>query len=117
MASCKIQTVAVPIESVKTQYIDRYLRDSIYLSDSVYLHVFEKGDTIYKEKYRYKTLYKEKLVRDSVFVTDSIQVAYPVKGDTQYVNRLHWWQTLLMVLGAACLGMGMYKLYTTFRIG
>ena len=41
----------IPVESVKTEYRDKILRDSIYLYDSVY--VKEKGDTLIFERYRY----------------------------------------------------------------
>jgi len=110
-SGCKTHTVYVPVETIRIEYKDKFLRDSIFLHDSVLVRI--KGDTVWMEKYRY--LYRDKLVRDSVFVTDSIQVPYPVKGDTEYINRLYWWQYLLMILGAACIGITTYKIYTLIR--
>lgn len=109
--SCKSQTVYIPVETVRTEYNEKLLRDSIYLRDSVLIRM--KGDTVWLEKYRY--FYKDKLLRDSIFVTDSIQVPYPVKGDTEYVNRLHWWQQLLMLFGAVGIGMIAYRIYSFTR--
>ena len=47
----------VPVETVKTEYKtrDSIRFDSIYEHDSIFL--FVKGDTVYKEKYRYKYRY------------------------------------------------------------
>lgn len=107
LAGCKSKTVFVPVETVKTEYNERHTRDSVYLHDSIMVKM--KGDTVWMEKYKY--LYRDKLIRDSVYITDSIAVPYPVKGDTQYINRLYWWQYLLMVLGAVCLGVIGYRIY------
>ncbi|HCO68226.1 MAG TPA: hypothetical protein DIT04_10795 [Dysgonomonas sp.] len=114
-ASCKTQTVYVPVETIKTEYKDRIQKDSVHLYDSIFVDRFFRGDTVFLTKEKYKYLYRDKLVRDSVFITDSIQVPYPVKGDTQYVNRLRWWQTLLMILGAVGLGLLLYKIYSFFK--
>ncbi|MDR0682767.1 MAG: hypothetical protein LBG15_13125 [Dysgonamonadaceae bacterium] len=41
------KTVYFPVESTRTEYRDNYLRDSIYLHDSVFIKV--KGDTVWME--------------------------------------------------------------------
>ncbi|MDU1890894.1 MAG: hypothetical protein E6767_09415 [Dysgonomonas sp.] len=80
LASCKSKTIYVPVETVKTEYKDSYLRDSVYLHDSVLIRL--KGDTVFFEKYKY--LYRDKLVIDSIFIRDSIHVPYPV---TEYIKE------------------------------
>ena len=115
LTGCRTNTVYVPVESVRTEYIDHIRRDSVHLYDSVFVDRMLKGDTVFLTKEKYKYLYRDKLVRDSVFVTDSIQVPYAVKGDTEYVNRIYWWQKLLMVLGAIALGFVIYKIYSFFK--
>lgn len=91
---CRTKEIYVPIESVKTEYQDRVVRDSTYLRDSVFLKI--KGDTVYLEKY--KTLYKNTYLRDSIFVQDTICVPYPVDKIIE-VNQLHWYQKLLAWIG------------------
>lgn len=86
-AGCRTRRVYVPVETVRTEYQDRILRDSIRLYDSIYIR--ETGDTIRIEKYKY--LYRDKLVRDSIYRTDSVQVPYPVV-EYREVNRLTGWQ-------------------------
>lgn len=92
-SSCT-KTIYIPVESVRTEYKDRMLRDSIYRYDSVFVKL--KGDTVFFEKYKY--LYRDKLVRDSIFKTDSIQVPYPVAIDKE-VNRLSSFQSFQVWCG------------------
>lgn len=94
ITSCKTKTVYVPIESVRTEWRDKEVRDSIYLQDSIIMKL--KGDTVWLEKYRY--LYRDKLVRDSIFLTDSIQVPYPVV-EYKEVNKLTGVQNFLVYSG------------------
>ena len=86
--------VEVPVETIKTEYIEQVKYDSIYSKDSIY--IMQKGDTIYNNKVQY--LYKYKYLRDTINITDTIPKIVTVK-DTQYVNQLHTWQKLLIVIG------------------
>ena len=86
ITSCKPQYI--PIESIKTEYRDKYIRDSIFQKELV--RIYQKGDTVFKDSIVYE--YKNKLVKDTVNITDTIRVPYPVKGDTIEVNKLKWYQ-------------------------
>ena len=94
--SCKTTTkvVEIPVETIKTEYIEQIKYDSIYHKDSIY--IMQKGDTIYNNKIQY--LYKYKYLRDTINITDTIPKIVTVK-DTQYINQLYTWQKLLMVIG------------------
>lgn len=118
--SCK-STVYVPVESVRTEYKDKYLRDSIYLKELV--RIYQRGDTVFKDSTVYK--YKDRVKTDSIFIHDSINVPlpYPVKGDTVYTNRLNWYQEASvwftsLVLVALALYIGIKyrgKIFSFFR--
>ena len=86
--------VEVPIETIKTEYIEQIKYDSIYSKDSIY--IMQKGDTIYNNKIEY--LYKYKYLRDTVNVTDTIPKIVTIK-DVQYINQLYTWQKILIVIG------------------
>ena len=86
--SCKSKTIYVPIESVKTEYRDKLVKDSVHILDSVFL--YSRNDTVFLNKYRF--VYKDKLVKDTVNLKDTIRIPYPVKGDTIEVNKLKWYQ-------------------------
>ena len=94
--SCKTTTkvVEIPVETIKTEYIEQVKYDSIYHKDSIY--IMQKGDTIYNNKVQY--LYKYKYLRDTINITDTISTIVTVK-DTQYINKLYTWQKLLMTVG------------------
>ena len=86
--------VEVPVETIKTEYIEQVKYDSIYSKDSIY--IMYKGDTIYNNKVQY--LYKYKYLRDTINITDTIPKIITVK-DTQYINQLYTWQKILIGIG------------------
>ena len=86
--------IEVPVETIKTEYIEQVKYDSIYHKDSIY--IMQKGDTIYNNKVQY--LYKYKYLRDTINITDTIPTIVTVK-DTQYINKLYTWQKLLITVG------------------
>lgn len=94
--SCKTTTkvVEIPVETIKTEYIEQIKYDSIYHKDSIY--IMQKGDTIYNNKVQY--LYKYKYLRDTINITDTIPKIITVEK-TQYINQLHTWQKLLITIG------------------
>ena len=80
--------VPVPSVSVDSVYVDRCMRDSIYLHDSVFVNQYSKGDTVFVDKVVTKYKYKDRWRYDTVAVVraDSVRVPYPVEKD------LSWWQ-------------------------
>ena len=104
--SCK-SIKYVPVETTKTEYRDKIIRDSVTRYDSVYMK--EKGDTLILERYRY--LYKNSIIRDTTIIRDTIQVSYPVEVIKQVKVPLSGWQNFqvwcgriaLFVLMLACI--------------
>ena len=95
-SGCKSKTVYVPVETVKKEYIDRLKRDSIFMSDSVFVDRFLRGDTVFLTKEKYKYVYKDRLKVDTIANTDTIRVPYPIKGDPiPYVTGLQNFQIWL----------------------
>ena len=76
--------------------------DTTIVRDSVYFAI--KGDTIYKE--RYNTLWKIKVAHDTInkAVEKPVEVLRTsIKTETKEVNRIYWWQNVLMLIGVASL--------------
>lgn len=98
LTSCR-SIKSVPVETVKTEYKtrDSIRFDSIYEHDSIFLLV--KGDTVYKEKYRYKYRYLTINKTDTVMLTDSVQFPYPVE------KQLTRWQQMKIELGGWAVGV------------
>ena len=94
VAGCKTRIQYLPVESIKTEYRDNYVRDSIYLRDSIVVR--SKEDTVWLEKYQY--LYRDKLIRDSIFINDTVRVPYPVEVEKP-VKYVSGWQNFQMWCG------------------
>lgn len=95
--SCRTQYI--PVDSVRTEYKarDSIRFDSIYQHDSVFIIV--KGDTVYKEKYKYSYRYLTINKTDTVMKIDSIQVPYPIE------KQLSRWQQMKLELGGWSFGI------------
>jgi len=96
--ACKTKQY-IPVETVKTKYRDKILRDSMFLYDSVF--VKQTADTVFFERYRY--LYKDKIMRDSIFVNDTIRVPYPVEVVKEIKKPLSSWQNFQLWCGRIAL--------------
>lgn len=96
-ASCRTQYI--PIETVRTEYKtrDSVRFDSIYRHDSITMYV--RGDTVYKEKYKYLYRYLTISKADTIIRADSIQIPFPIE------KKLTRWQSLKMELGGWAFGI------------
>ncbi|MDR0873990.1 MAG: hypothetical protein LBN27_11090 [Prevotellaceae bacterium] len=77
------KTIYVPgPERIRTEYEDKYSRDSIYISDTVL--IARTGDTVFIKKYRY--IYVDRLKTDTVNTSDSIRIPVPYE-DTGKIDK------------------------------
>ena len=106
--SCKTRYITqteykeVPVVMHDTIAQNIWRIDTTIVKDSVYFAV--KGDTIFKE--RYNTLWKIKVAHDTInkAVEKPVEVVRnSVKTEIRDVNRLYWWQKVLILLGCASL--------------
>lgn len=109
ICSCT-KKIYVPVESVRTEYIDRMQRDSIYVLDSV--RIVERNDTIFNTKY--KTTFRYRNVRDSIYIKDTIRVPFEVEKIVNVEKALSFYQSICVkgfsFLVAALLGIVAYLL-------
>ena len=106
--SCKTRYITeteykeVPVVMHDTVAQNIWRIDTTIVKDSVYFAV--KGDTIFKE--RYNTKWRIKVAHDTInkVVEKPVEVVrQSVKTETKEVNRLYWWQKVLMIIGGASL--------------
>ena len=106
--SCKTKYITqteykeVPVVLHDTVAKNIWRIDTTFVKDSVYFAV--KGDTIFKE--RYNTKWRIKVAHDTInkFVEKPVEVLRTsIKTETKEVNRLYWWQKVLMLIGFASL--------------
>lgn len=112
LASCK--TVYVPVESVSKDsiYINKWMRDSVYLRDSIYVTV--QADTVFK--YRDRVYYRDRVVRDTLFVMerDTTTVVQEVERKLTRAERLKM-NVGGGVLWAIPMIIGLYILYRKLK--
>lgn len=98
----------IPIETIRTEYVNQLYRDSVFVHDSIDRYIL--GDTVYQYKYKY--IYKYLNRTDTVVKTDSIQVPVEVKvTEIKEVNKIRWYQSTLMWLG------GLFTIFLSFKLG
>ena len=97
-------TKYVPIESVRTEYINKVEKDTVIINNDRLIK--EKGDTVYivNTKYVYKT--KNKI--DTILRIDTIPIIQEVEVIKE-VNRIKDWQMILMLLGGGMVAVIGYK--------
>ena len=106
--SCKTKYITqteykeVPVVMHDTIAQNIWRIDTTIVKDSVYFAI--KGDTIYKE--RYNTKWRIKMAHDTIskVVEKPVEVLRTsIKTETKEVNRIYWWQKVLMIIGGASL--------------
>ena len=104
LGSCKhIEYVAVPEYHTDTLYVSKTQHDSIYVKDSIYVHEWSKGDTVYIEQLRWQTKWRDRVRTDTVYKshTDSVRVPYPVEIIKTKTNYSGWFAFFgLLIVGA-----------------
>ena len=89
ICSCT-KKIYVPVESVRTEYIDRMQRDSIYMLDSV--RIVQRNDTVFL--YKYQNVYKYRNVSDSIYIKDTIREPFAVEKIVKVEKQLSWYQNI-----------------------
>ena len=104
--------VPIPEYHTDTVRIVQHQRDSIYLSDSIYVNDFVRDDTVYKTVERWHTQYRDRWRTDTIYQSKLDSIPYPVEVTKEVPAELTWWQqtrlylanTLLVVLGLVGIG-------------
>ena len=96
---CGCRTEYVPVESVRydSLMIEKLMRDSVFVRDSVYLK--EKGDTIYKYKDKYVYVYKNRV--DTFYMEKIREREVPVPVE----RKLTWWERVKLEYAEWVFGM------------
>ena len=98
--SCKtIQYVPVP--EIQKEYITK--TDTTIIQDSIYIKEWEKADTVYLDRFKYKYIYNIKT--DTIFRTDTTTVIQKVEVPVKYVpdyykkiNAVFWVLIVILLL-------------------
>jgi hypothetical protein len=105
-AACNTTKIAsnTDREAVRVEYRDRLRTDSVFvwLRDSV--HIRERSDTVFVEKFKTQIAYRDRLRVDTVSVTDTVKITR-LETITEEVNRLTGWQWFQLWFGRIAAGL------------
>ena len=111
LVGCKTTTkiVEVPIEKVVTKtdsiYITKVKVDSVIEKDSIYINTYVKGDTIYRDNYRFISRWRDRVKLDTIYKTrtDTIKVEKAITIEVE--KPLSWWQKVKQDVGGIAMGI------------
>lgn len=99
---CSCRTQYVPVETIRTEYRDHYIHDSIIIEKVLHDSTVQKqqGDTVIIEHWHtiYQDRWRDRIQTDTLIKTDSVQVPYPVPA------QLSRWQSFCCDYGKVMLG-------------
>ena len=107
LSGCSPKIIEHEVVKHDTTYVEKIRRDSIYMHDSIYVHEYTKGDTVYRERDRWHYAWRDRLVHDSIYLakTDSIfivktrEIEHPISG-WQWFQI--WAGRIALILAAGC---------------
>ena len=79
---CSPKVIEKVVKQTDTCYIEKIRKDSIYQHDSIYIHEWQKGDTVYMERDRWHTAYRDKLIYDTAYIA-----RHDTLTSVQYVDK------------------------------
>lgn len=116
-SSCATKTKIEYRDRDVNHYITNVVHDTLIdkTTDSVYVNVYTKGDTVFKEKYKERTRWRDKIVEihDTCY-KDSIVIEY--KETTKEVIKIPKIYSLSLWFSIVCIIFAIVKLTRWLRI-
>lgn len=116
-SSCATKTKIEYHDRDVNHYITNVVHDTLIdkTTDSVYVNVYTKGDTVFKEKYKERTRWRDKIVeRHDTCYKDSIVVEY--KETTKEVVKIPKIYSLSLWFSIVCIIFAIVKLMRWLRM-
>lgn len=101
LTGCKTQRITEYQVEHDTLWVLTLQQDSIVKHDSVFVHEYQKGETVYVDREKYSVFYRDRVKHDSVYIhkTDTIQTVKVQEVE----KRLNAFQQMKMHVGGICL--------------
>ena len=117
LTSCSLLEKIEYRDRVVDHYIPNVVHDTLIdkTMDSVYVNVYTKGDTVFKEKYKERTRWRDKIVeRHDTCYKDSIVIEY--KETTKEVVKIPKIYSLSLWFSIVCIIFAIVKLMRWLRM-
>ena len=103
MGGCKTVEREIIVNKTDTVRIYSQHKDSVVYRDSVFVHLYERGDTIYHITERWNVRYNDRVRVDTVYKVREVQAQS--KDVTE--KKEPWWDSVLgaMIIGVLFVGL------------
>lgn len=98
-AGCSPRVVETVVVRTDTLIQTKVKNDSVVMRDSVYVHEWMKGDTVWVEKVKWKTKWENHLTHDTLYISkrDTVRVKDVVVKEV--AKPMGWCAKTFMILG------------------
>ena len=108
VAGCSPKIIEHEVVKHDTTYIEKMRRDSIYMHDSIYVHEYTKGDTVYRDRDRWHYGWRDRLVHDSIYIAQRDTITQTeVREVERELSGWQWFQIwagrIALIVAAGCL--------------
>lgn len=108
VAGCSPRIIEHEVVKHDTTYIEKMRRDSIYMHDSIYVHEYTKGDTVYRDRDRWHYGWRDRLVHDSIYIAQRDTITQTeVREVPAEISGWQWFQIwagrIALMVAAGCL--------------
>lgn len=84
---CKTTNDIQYVDREVIRYVDKLIKDSVYINNTDTIKIEQKGDTVFLTNIKWRIQYRDKLQRDTFLLTDSIKVYVDKK---EIVEKNKW---------------------------
>lgn len=71
---CKTTNDIQYVDREVVRYVDKLIKDSVYINNTDTIKIEQKGDTVFLTNIKWRIQYRDKIQRDTFLLTDSIKV-------------------------------------------
>lgn len=97
LSACASRPIPLPELHSRDLIRDRLVRDSIYIRDSIYVHL--KGDTVWRDRTLKIYDRQQRVLHDTLVIRDSIPYPVEVLRTVEVDKPLRWWEKTLIGSG------------------
>ena len=107
ITGCSPKIIEHEIVKHDTTYVEKLCRDSIYMHDSIYVHEYTQGDTVYRERDRWHYAWRDRLVHDSIYIAQRDTITNTeIREVERELSGWQWFQIwagrIALILAAGC---------------
>ena len=111
-AGCSPRVVETVVVRTDTLIQTKVKNASVVMRDSVYVHEWQKGDTVYMEKVKWMERWRDRLLTDTLYISKRDTVAVKDVVVKEVAKPMGWCAKTFMIVGiVASLFFGVWLVY------